>query len=95
MFDDDIVTNRVLLDYKKPHLIKCYIGILQRGDPVNFVEIKKPLFFLVLDKIHLEIMFDDHLVKNRGLLDYKISLFGQVATLEFFQRGNLMNLVQN
>ena len=94
MFDDDIVTNGVLLDYKKPYLVKCHIGILQRGDPMNFVKIKKPLFVLVLDKIRLEIMFDDHLVKNRGLLDYKISLFGQEAIMVFFQREDPMNLVQ-
>ena len=40
-------------------------------------------------------MFDDHLVKNRALLDYKKGLFGQVAILEFFQRGDPMNLLQN
>ena len=39
-----------------------------------------------MDEIRLEIMFDDHLVKNRPFLDYKISLFGQVAILQFFQR---------
>ena len=37
-----------------------------------------------MDEIRLEIMFDDHLVKNQALLDYKESLFGQVAILEFF-----------
>ena len=47
-------------------------------------------------------MFDDRLVTNRalldykkGLFDYKKGLFGQVAILEFFQRGDPMNLVQN
>ena len=40
-------------------------------------------------------MFDDHLVKNRAFLDYKKSLFGQVDILQFFQRGDPMNLVQN
>ena len=40
-------------------------------------------------------MFDDHLNKNQALLDYKKRLFGQVALLEFFQRGDPMNLVQN
>ena len=48
-----------------------------------------------MDEIRLEIMFDDHLVKNRALLDYKKGLFGQVAILEFFQRGDPMNLVQS
>ena len=40
-------------------------------------------------------MFDDHLLKNHALLDYEESLLGQVAILEFFQRGDPMNLVQN
>ena len=40
-------------------------------------------------------MFDDHLVKNQVMLDYKKGLFGQVAILEFFERGDPMNLVQN
>ena len=48
-----------------------------------------------MDEIRLEIMFDDHLVKNRALLDYEKSLFGQVAISEFFQRGDPMNDVQN
>ena len=40
-------------------------------------------------------MFDYPLVTNRALLDYKKCLFGQVGILEFFQRGDPMNLVQN
>ena len=40
-------------------------------------------------------MFDDRLVTYRALLDYKKCLYGQVAILEFFQRGDPMNLVQN
>ena len=40
-------------------------------------------------------MFDDHLVKNQALLDYKKDLVGEVAILELFQRGDPMNLVQN
>ena len=40
-------------------------------------------------------MFDDPLVKNRALIDNKKGLFGQVAILEFFQRGDPINLVQN
>ena len=39
-------------------------------------------------------MLDDHLVKHRAFLDYRKSLFGQVAILEFFQRGIPMNLDQ-
>ena len=44
--------------------------------------------------MRLEIMFDDRLVTNRALLDYKKGLFAQLAILEFFQRGDPMNLVQ-
>ena len=40
-------------------------------------------------------MFDDHLVKNQALLDYKKDLVGEVAIFEFFHRGDPMNLVQN
>ena len=40
-------------------------------------------------------MYDDHLVKNQALLDYKKDLVGEGSILEFFQRGDPMNLVQN
>ena len=39
-------------------------------------------------------MFDDHLIKNQALLGYKKGLFGQVAILDGFQRGDPMNLVK-
>ena len=50
---------------------------------------------MLLEEIRLEIVFDDRLVTNRALLDYKKGLFGQVAILEFLQRGDPMNLVEN
>ena len=56
---------------------------------------KKVLFGLLLEEIRLEIKLDDRLVTNRALLEYKKGLFGQMAILEFFQRGDPMNLVQN
>ena len=62
---------------------------------MNLVQNEKTTLWSAFGEIHLEIMFDDHLVKNRALLDYKKGLFGQVAILEFFQRGDPMNLVQN
>ena len=58
-------------------------------------KMKKLLFGLLLDEICLTIMLDDDLVKNRAHLDYRKGLFGQVAILEFLQRGETMNLVQN
>ena len=67
----------------------------QKGDPMNVLQKLKKIFALLLDEIQLEIMFDDHLVKNQALLDYEESLFGQVAILEFFHRRDPMNLVQN
>ena len=39
-------------------------------------------------------MFDDRLVTNQDLIDYKEGLFAQVAIYNFFQRGDFMNLVQ-
>ena len=62
---------------------------------MNFAKIKKLFLGLLYEKIGLEIMIHDHLVKNRALLNYKKSLFGQVAILKFFQRGGPMNFVQN
>ena len=62
---------------------------------MNLVQNKKLLVGLFLEEIRLEIMFDDRLVTNRALLDYNKGVFGQAAILEFFQRRNPMNLVQN
>ena len=56
---------------------------------------KKLLFGLLLDKIRLEIMLNDHLFKKRAHVDYTKGLFGQVPILEVFQRGEPMNLVQH
>ena len=39
-------------------------------------------------------MFEDHLVENQANLEYKKSLFGQVAIIKYFQRGDPVNLVQ-
>ena len=65
MFDDRLVTNRALLDYKKGLLPQLAIlEFFQRGDPMNLVQIKKLLFGLFLEEIRLEIMFDDRLVTN-------------------------------
>ena len=77
---------------KKPIWSSGHIGIFYIFSYGFNAKIKKLLFGLLLDEICLEIMFDDHLVKNRAFLDYKKSLFGQVAILEFFQRGDPMNL---
>ena len=97
MFEDPLITNRTLLDYKRSLFGQVTIlEFFQRGDPMNLVQnSKKLLFGLLLEKICQEIMFDDRLVTNRALLDYKTSLFGQVTILEFFHRGDPMNLVQN
>ena len=96
MFNDHLVNNQALLDYKKSLFGQVAIlEFFQRGDPMNLVQNLKTTLGLVMDNICLEIMLDDHLVNNRALQDYRKSLFGQVAILEFFQRGDPMNLVQN
>ena len=96
MFDDRLVTNPALLDYKRTLFGQATIlEFFQRGDPMNLVQINKLLFSLLLEKICQKIIFDDRLLTNRALLDYKRSLFAQVTILEFFQRGDPMNLVKN
>ena len=96
MFNDHLVQNRALLNYKKAYLVKWpYLNLSKGGTLWIYSKIKKLLFGLLFDEIRLEIMFNDHLVKNRALVDYKKSLFGQVAILKFFQRGDPTNLVQN
>ena len=90
MFDGHLVKKRALLDYQKGLFGQVAIlEFFQRGDPMNLEKIKKLIFGLLLEEIHLKIMLDDRLVTNRALLDYKKDLFGQVAILEFFQRGTL------
>ena len=96
IFNDRLVTNRALLDYKKGLFSQVAIlEFFQRADPMNLVQNKKLLFGLLLQEISQEIIFDDRLVTNRDLLHYKKGLFGQVAILEFFQRGDPMKIVQN
>ena len=41
------------------------------GKPMTLVQNWKLLLGLFLDKIGLEIIFDDHLVRKQALLDYK------------------------
>ena len=83
MFDDRLVTNRALLDNKKGVFGPVAIlEFFQRRDPMNLVQNKNKLLVgLFFEEIRLEIMFDDRLVTNRALLDYKKGLFGQVAIL--------------
>ena len=91
-----LVKNWAFLDYKKSLFGQvAMLEFFQRGDPMNLVQIKKLLLGRLLDKLRLEIMLHHYLVTNLAFLAYKKSQFGQVAILEFFQRGDPMNLVQN
>ena len=54
---------------------------------MNLVQNIKLFLDLLLKEIRVEIMFDDRLVTNRSLLDYKKGPFGQVAILEFSKGG--------
>ena len=64
------------------------LEFFKRGSRSIYSNIKKLLFGLLLEEIRLEIMLDDRLVTNQALLEYQTGLFGQVAILEFFQRGD-------
>ena len=95
MFDDRLVTNRALLDYKNGLFGQVAIlEFFQREALSIYSKIKKLLFGLLLEEIRLEIMFDNRLVTYRALLDYKNGLFGQVAILLIFPKGDPMNLEQ-
>ena len=81
---------------KKPIWASSHIAIFPNGGPYEYSpKLKKLLFGLLLDEIRLEIMFDDHLVTNGALLDYKKRLFRQVAIMALFQKKDPMNLVQS
>ena len=96
MFDDYPVKNRTLLDYERRLFGEgAILQFFQRGDPINIVQNWKPTLWSALEEICLEIIFNDHLIKNRALLNYKKGLFGEMVILEFFQTGDPMNLVQN
>ena len=71
MFDDHLVKNQALLDYKKRYLVKGPYCNFPKGGPYEFSPKLKNYSCLLLDEIRLEIMFDDHLVTNQALLDYK------------------------
>ena len=73
-----------------------HIGIFPKGEPYELSpKLKTQLFGLLLEEICVEKMFDDSLVTNRAILDYKKGVLDQLAILVFFQRGDPMNLVQN
>ena len=72
MFDDHLAKNRALLDNTEGLFGQLAILEFFKGGILwIYSKIKKVLFGPLLDEIRLEIMFDDHLVKNRALLDYK------------------------
>ena len=96
MLDDRLVTNRALLDYQKGLFGQVAIlQFFQREGPYEFSPKLRTNFRSPFGGNILEIMFDDRLVTEQALLDYKKGQFGQVAILEFFQRGDPMNLVKN
>ena len=95
-FHDYPVKNRTLLDYERSLFGQgAILQFFQRRDPNNLVQNWKPTLWSALEEIRLEIIFNDHLIKNRALLDYKKGLFGQMVILEFLQTEDPMNLVQN
>ena len=88
MFDDHLVKNQALLDYKKSLFGK--VAILEFFLTLwIYFKIKKLLFDLLLDEIRLEIMFDDHLVKNRALLHYKKTYLVKWPYWNFSKGGTL------
>ena len=66
-----------------------HIGIFPKGVTQDFGQkLKKVLLDLLVDQMHLEIMFDDHPVKNRDLPDYKRAPFVNGPYWNFSKGGN-------
>ena len=62
---------------------------------MNFVENQKSTLWSASERNTPINNVRDRLVSKRALLDYKKGLFGQVAILKFFQRGDPMKIIQN
>ena len=54
---------------------------------MNLLQKQKLLCDLLLDEIRLEIMFDDHLIKNQALLDYKKKPIWSSGHIGIFPKG--------
>ena len=59
MFDNYLVRKQVVLDYKILILNSGHIGFSQRGQPMILVKKWKFYLCIFLDKMGLEILFDD------------------------------------
>ena len=91
---DHLVRKKALLDYKKWILRSYQIGIVLKGYPMILVKKLKFYICLFLEKMDLEIMSPDHLVRKKALLDYKkwilqschIGIFSKGLTHDFRQK---------
>ena len=88
MLDDHLIKNLAFLAYRKT--LVAQVAILEfykRGDPTNLVQIKKLLFGLLLDKLRLQIMLDDHLVTNIAFLDCEKNPIWSSGHFGYFPKG--------
>ena len=71
VLDDFIVRKQALLDYKKMDFTWSPYWIFKRGQPMILVKNGKFPLRLFSDKMDLEVVLDDYIVRKQALLDYK------------------------
>ena len=87
MFDNYLVRKQVVLDYKILILNSGHIGFSQRGQPMILVKKWKFYLCIFLDKMGLEILFDDRWGRKQALLDYKKLDITKLPNWDFLYRG--------
>ena len=94
VFNDYIVRRKALLDYKNIDFTQSPYWIFKRGLPMILVKNSKFPLRLFQDKMGLEVVFDDYIVRKQARLDYKNMDFTQ-SPYWIFKRGQPMILVKN
>ena len=75
VFNDYIVRIQALLDYKNMHFTQLPHCIFKRVQPMILVKNNKFPLRWFYEKIDLEVVLDDYIVRKQALLDYKNMVF--------------------
>ena len=88
IFDDRLVRKHALLHYKKADFTKRLYWLFFKGGTLWWwSELGNYSFVCFGTKIRLEIIFDDHLLRKKALLDYKKADFTKWSYWLFFKGG--------
>ena len=77
MFDDHLVREQALLDFKNIVFTQLPRWLFFKLSPIILVKNYNPPRCLFQDKMGLEVVSDDCLVRKQAVLDYKIMYFTQ------------------